>query len=611
MGYADIGPFGATAYKTPHLDRMAAEGRIFTDFHSATAVCSASRAALMTGCYPERVSILGALFPQAKIGINADEITLAELCRTRGYATAIYGKWHLGHHKQFLPLQNGFDEYFGLPYSNDMSPLQAEMIKGMSAEAAARKRNAPPLPLFKNNEIIDPAVSPEKLAQLTTLYTEHAVSFIDRHKDQPFLLYVPHTMVHVPLAVSEKFKGKSGAGLYGDVVMELDWSVGQILDAIKRNGLDDNTLVLFTSDNGPWLTFGNHGGSAGPLREGKGTMWEGGYREPCVIDTEIVGLINSLGGTAMGLSGKDARLLCARKAIPGPGKPDLGFVGEIESVNADVIDMLLERNYIPVISPVGMGDDGQSYNINADVAAAEIAVAARAHKLIFLTDVAGVLDGDGRLISEIRADRSGGAPGWGREGRHAGQDPGGDARAGGRRRRGAHRRRAQPAQHRRRAVHGQGCRYADHAMTLAGEAKTRTRMRRRQGGAPRQRRAGHAARRDAIREILAAQAVTSQHQLAKLLATRGIVVAQATLSRDLFKLGVVRVPGATAAGEAGRYRVPDDDGALPIERVHGLVDAVRSNGAMVVVRTKAGVASTVARALDDARLDGVLGSRGR
>jgi arylsulfatase A len=283
MGYADIGPFGATAYKTPNLDRMAKEGRIFTDFHSATAVCSASRVGLMTGCYPERVSILGALSWNAKVGISSEETTLAQLCKTRGYATAIYGKWHLGHHKQFLPLQHGFDEYFGLPYSNDMSPLQAEMIKGMTPGAKANKRKAPPLPLFEGNKVIDPSVTPEKLAQLTTLYTEHAVSFIDRNKDQPFFLYVPHTMVHVPLAVSEKFEGKSGAGLFGDVVMELDWSVGQILDAIKRNGLDDNTFVMFTSDNGPWLTYGNHAGSAGPLREGKGTMWEGGYREPCVM----------------------------------------------------------------------------------------------------------------------------------------------------------------------------------------------------------------------------------------------------------------------------------------------------------------------------------------
>ena len=210
-------------------------------------------------------------------------MTLAQLCKTRGYATAIYGKWHLGHHKQFLPLQHGFDEYFGLPYSNDMSPLQAEMVEACPPPRPPTNAKRRRCRSFENNEIIDPAVSPEKLAQLTTLYTEHAVSFIDRHKDKPFFLYVPHTMVHVPLAVSEKFKDKSGAGLFGDVVMELDWSVGQILDALKRNGLDDNTLVLFTSDNGPWLNYGNHAGSAGPLREGKGTMWEGGYREPCVM----------------------------------------------------------------------------------------------------------------------------------------------------------------------------------------------------------------------------------------------------------------------------------------------------------------------------------------
>jgi len=237
----------------------------------------------MTGCYPERVSILGALNWNAKTGISDKEMTLAQLCKTRGHATAIYGKWHLGHHEPFLPLQHGFDEWFGLPYSNDMSPLQADMIKGMSATQVAQKRKAPPLPLFDGNKVVDPKVSPEKLAQLTTLYTEHAVSFIDRNKDKPFLLYVPHTMVHVPLAVSEKFKDKSGAGLYGDVVMELDWSVGQILGALKRNGIDDNTFVMFTSDNGPWLNYGNHAGSAGPLREGKGTMWEGGYREPCVM----------------------------------------------------------------------------------------------------------------------------------------------------------------------------------------------------------------------------------------------------------------------------------------------------------------------------------------
>jgi arylsulfatase A len=282
MGYADIGPFGATAYKTPHLDRMAAEGRIFTDFHTATAVCSASRVALMTGCYPERVSILGALNSTARHGINADETTLAELCRSRGYATAIFGKWHLGHHRKFLPLQHGFDEYFGLPYSNDMWPYSPG-YSDVSPPPDDKKTKHSDLPLLENNEVVKAAVGAADLAQMTTWYTEHAVDFIDRNKSRPFFLYVPHTMVHVPIYVSDKFRGKSGAGLFGDVVTEIDWSVGQILDAIRRNGLDDNTLVIFTSDNGPWLRYGNHGGSAGPLREGKGTMFEGGYREPCVM----------------------------------------------------------------------------------------------------------------------------------------------------------------------------------------------------------------------------------------------------------------------------------------------------------------------------------------
>jgi arylsulfatase A len=281
LGYADIGPFGATAYKTPYLDRMAAEGRIFTDFHAATAVCSASRVALMTGCYPERVSILGALGPMALEGINAKETTLAEVCKSRGYATAIFGKWHLGHRKKFLPLQHGFDEYFGLPYSNDMWPHHPEWAG--SQQQGNRKAGYPELPLIEGNKIVDPLVDSDDQTQLTTQYTEHAVDFINRNKSRPFFLYVPHSMVHVPLHVSDKFRGKSGAGMFGDVVMEVDWSVGQILKAIKKNGIDENTLVIFTADNGPWLNYGNHAGSAGPLREGKGTMWEGGYREPCVM----------------------------------------------------------------------------------------------------------------------------------------------------------------------------------------------------------------------------------------------------------------------------------------------------------------------------------------
>lgn len=281
MGYADIGPFGAEAYATPHLDRVAEEGMVLTDFHVSTAVCSASRASLLTGCYSERVGIRSALSPRAKFGLNPDEVTLAEICKEQGYATAIFGKWHLGVTPKLMPLNQGFDEFFGLPYSNDMWPRHPD-IDNNTRRARERKRAFPNLPLFDGDEVTNPNVTPEDQKQLTTWYTGRAVDFIDRNKDKPFFLYVPHSMVHVPLFVSEKFEGKSGAGLFGDVVMEVDWSVGQILAALDRNGVDDDTLVLFTSDNGPWLMYGDHAGSAKPFREGKGTMFEGGYRVPCV-----------------------------------------------------------------------------------------------------------------------------------------------------------------------------------------------------------------------------------------------------------------------------------------------------------------------------------------
>ncbi|HEX5051931.1 MAG TPA: sulfatase [Planctomycetota bacterium] len=281
MGYADIGPFGART-PTPNLDRLAKEGMKFTDFVVSSAVCSASRAALLTGCYHRRVGISGALGPDAQIGISDAETTIAQLCKQKGYATACFGKWHLGHHPKFLPLQHGFDEYFGLPYSNDMWPLHPAYAH-LPAAAQKRKEGYPDLPLIDGNRIAKAEVTGEDQAQLTTWYTEHAVSFIERNKAQPFFLYVPHSMVHVPLFVSDKFRGKSGQGLFGDVVMEVDWSVGQILDALRTNGLDERTLVIFTSDNGPWLSYGNHAGSAGPLREGKGTMFEGGIREPTIM----------------------------------------------------------------------------------------------------------------------------------------------------------------------------------------------------------------------------------------------------------------------------------------------------------------------------------------
>ncbi len=266
LGYADLGCFGAKRIQTPNLDRMARQGVRFTSFYVSQAVCSASRAALMTGRYSNRVGILGALGPNNKNGLPPGERTIADLLKALGYSTGIIGKWHLGHLAEHLPTRHGFDEYFGLPYSNDMWP------KHPTAKF-------PDLPLIEGEKII--AHNPDQ-SKLPTWYTERAVSFIERHKDRPFFLYVAHTMPHVPLFVSERFKGKSEQGLYGDVIMEIDWSVGQILEALKKQGLDDNTLVIFTSDNGPWLSYGNHGGSAGLLREGKGTAWEGGVRVPFI-----------------------------------------------------------------------------------------------------------------------------------------------------------------------------------------------------------------------------------------------------------------------------------------------------------------------------------------
>jgi arylsulfatase A len=280
MGYADIGPFGAEGILTPHLDRMAKEGRRFTDFYVTQAVCSASRAGLLTGCYNVRVSILGALGPKAQHGINANEVTIAEICKQKGYATACYGKWHLGHHEAFLPMQHGFDDYFGLPYSNDMWPHHPGIAHLPFEEKLKRW---PHLPLIDQNQVINAQVTGEDQEQLTTQYTERAVQFIEQNKDQPFFLYLPHSMVHVPLYVSDKFRGKSERGLFGDVVMEVDWSVGQVLDTLRRHDLDENTLVIFTSDNGPWLSYGDHAGSAGPFREGKGTMFDGGCREPTIM----------------------------------------------------------------------------------------------------------------------------------------------------------------------------------------------------------------------------------------------------------------------------------------------------------------------------------------
>ncbi len=281
QGYNDVGCFGAEGFTTPNIDRIAAEGMKFTSFYVSQAVCSASRASLLTGCYANRVGILGALFPSSKNALSHDETTIAEVLKAKGYATGIFGKWHLGHKPPFLPLQHGFDEYLGLPYSNDMWPVDYDG-KQHDPEHWKAKRY-PPLPLIDGDQTVETIDTLEDQDTLTTRFTERAVAFIDKNKDEPFFLYLPHTMGHVPLGVSEKFRGSSEQGMYGDVMQEIDWSVGQVLEALDRNNLADNTLVVYTSDNGPWMNYGNHAGSAFPLREGKGTMWDGGCRVPCVM----------------------------------------------------------------------------------------------------------------------------------------------------------------------------------------------------------------------------------------------------------------------------------------------------------------------------------------
>ncbi len=267
LGYADLGCFGATKIRTPNIDSLARDGIKLTNFHVPQAVCSASRAALLSGCYPNRVGILGALGPNSKNGIKDAENLLPEHLKKLGYSTAIFGKWHLGDSNQFSPLRHGFDSYFGLPYSNDMWPNHPT------------NKSFPPLPLREGDKVLE--LNPDQ-TKLTGWYTERGVKFIEANKDKPFFLYMPHSMPHVPIFASEKFKGKSNQGLFGDVLEEIDASVGTILETLKKHSLDENTLVIFTSDNGPWLSYGNHAGSKGMLREGKGTEFEGGVRVPFV-----------------------------------------------------------------------------------------------------------------------------------------------------------------------------------------------------------------------------------------------------------------------------------------------------------------------------------------
>ncbi len=267
-GYGDFSHRGATGYTTPNIDRLAAEGVQFTHCLAAQPVSSASRVGLLTGCYPNRLGLDGAFGTKDVEGVHQDEQLLSELLKEKGYATAIFGKWHLGTSIEFWPLQNGFDEFYGIPYSNDMWPYHP-----------TRKRY-PDLPTIEGNKIVGYNTDQ---CQFTTDFTNRTVDFIERNKDREFFVYLAHPMPHVPLFVSEKFAGKSEAGLFGDVMMEIDWSVGKVMEALEANGIAENTLVILTSDNGPWLSYGNHAGSSGGLREGKRTSFEGGNRVACVM----------------------------------------------------------------------------------------------------------------------------------------------------------------------------------------------------------------------------------------------------------------------------------------------------------------------------------------
>ena len=271
LGYGDLGTYGHPTIETPHLDNMAQEGMKFTQFYVAATVSTPSRGALLTGRLPVRSGVhSGVYFPDTEKGIPQKEVTIAEALKEEGYSAACYGKWHLGHKNKYLPTNNGFDDYFGIPYSNDMTPVHNDW---------GRAQNFPKLPLVDDTTVVEQGVDQRTL---TRRYTEHAVDFIQNHKKEPFFLYVPYTFPHVPLFASDKFRDTSKRGLYGDVVQEIDWSAGKIMQTIKNLGIEENTLVFFTSDNGPWLVKKTDGGSAGLLRGGKGTCWEGGMREPAI-----------------------------------------------------------------------------------------------------------------------------------------------------------------------------------------------------------------------------------------------------------------------------------------------------------------------------------------
>ena len=360
LGYGDLSCYGAPKNITPNLDRLARRGMRFTDFYAAQAVCSASRAAYLTGRLSNRVGVRGALGPKNKKGLETRN-TLPILLKNAGYATAIYGKWHLGHLSPYLPTERGFDDYYGLPYSNDMGPLHPV------------KDAFPDLPLMEGTKVI--AMNPDQ-SLLTKTYTERAVQFIEKNADRPFFLYVPQTMCHVPLFVSKERAGTTGRGLFEDVIHEIDWSVGQILDALDRHALSDNTIVIFASDNGPWLSYGNHAGSTGGLREGKGTTFEGGVRVPFIarwpghipagttshVPVMSISLLPTLCDwldlpKPPDLDGRSARAVLEGKSEDPPSEVLYFYWNDgLEAVRAGKWKLHLPHSYTSVITP---GSDGK------------------------------------------------------------------------------------------------------------------------------------------------------------------------------------------------------------------------------------------------------------
>jgi len=365
QGYGDVGCFGSPDIRTPNMDRMARQGAKFTSAYVPAPICTPSRAGLLTGCYPQRVGLPDVLFPDAERGLDPDECTLGSLFDSEGYATACIGKWHLGDHERFLPTNHGFDTYFGIPYSNDMRPNN---IHG--------KDKHPPLPVVEKTEIVERG--PDQRT-LTRRYTERAVEFIEDNQDDPFFVYLAHTMPHVPLYASEEFEDTSARGLYGDVIEELDWSVGRILETLDRLGIDEETLVIFTSDNGPWLEMGASSGSSGPLRGGKHSTLEGGVRVPTIarwpgeipegsVCTELLTTMDLLPTFANIL---DAEHVLPEHALDGNDATDLLFDPEGATSPTEYFYYYYQEDLEAVRDAEGSKldfDDGTLYDLRTDVA---------------------------------------------------------------------------------------------------------------------------------------------------------------------------------------------------------------------------------------------------